>query len=92
MQAFLDTMKRRGVSFLEMLAMEMKVPQLVLSHAHWQLCRTLMVAMYLGFALDFSISHQARQTGAMQLACHQRNIACYTAYKPSESLEQAFDD
>ena len=25
MQAFLDTMKRRGVSFLEMLAMEMKV-------------------------------------------------------------------
>lgn len=54
MQAFLDTMKRRGVSFLEMLAMEMKVLQLVLSHAHCQLFQTLMVAMYLRFRDEIS--------------------------------------
>ena len=53
MQAFLDTMKRRGVSFLEMLAMEMKVLQLVLSHAHCQLFQTRMVAMSPRFALEF---------------------------------------
>ena len=92
MQAFLDTMKRRGVSFLEMLAMEMKVLQLVLSHAHCQLFQTLMVAMYLRFALKLIKSHQAGQTGAMQPACHQRHIACDTACKPLKAHEQAFNE